>query len=783
MILILLSTQITCPIEAVSDIKFICICTQPTQFYNGTLNTCVECPLSNPITNQFDSCSCPMNEIFDFSSQICVCDQISINISNQCVSCLNAEKISEFSCNCTDYDTKFLKCCEPSQYFIDNRCYDCPGVLTNQVCTCLDGWFNQTAGVCHCEFGYFDGKCTECPVKTYLNELRTSCYCENRTFIYNSQAGICECPADMTPIQVDQLICVPCAQNQITDYFGVQVKCECSMINADENCECQGYFDGIQCILCDLISSNLAKSKCQCEPNQEFSYLTKKCECTRPFVQLAQCIKCPLYTDFDNQKCICGKNEVYNDQMNTCDCAGIFDHVCLGCPSFSISAVQSCTCPSQQLFNPLLLKCECVDGQSYVFDGQCVLCPVNSFYSAETLCSCSVGTFSFSLQQCVSCGQFEIFNVSIQKCDCQFSFTNVTNQCVCLQEGYFNGMCTICPLHSTLTQQICVCDTNYVQVQTHCVKTELQHIKTTIVKFLQLEMPNGLQLCSLMTQPFQYMTITNDIDFSQCAQSGFVSLFLHAQRFEGILIDNYIKMGSNGSFVGLIGAYQQNISIKSCRINIQLFSEQLYQISLIAQNVKNLNIYQTEYQLMYTNYTLNVNGIVNQVTNATIVDSVFNLTTYSYNQSVIGIIQQSLTLDSVKLIQKSKSAQFCLYKLLNGDLILSNVEITGNQTQIIEGQYGLLLNSGIDRPTTIYAVMLKIDLNLSCYSSCSLFGDIYRSEVNMTQTKIHGNFFNVLKLGDFKYNQHNCSTQGTYNQGNTIQMDFGSNCLTDFSEE
>ena len=126
-----------------------------------------------------------MNMVFN-ENQVCVCDAISINGSNLCVPCVNATKISETSCNCTDYDLKFLHCCTTDEYFQDNRCYRCPGLLDpmSQTCTCPDGWFNITAGVCHCAFGYFSNRCELCPPGTWLNTMRTSCYCHNRTFTY-----------------------------------------------------------------------------------------------------------------------------------------------------------------------------------------------------------------------------------------------------------------------------------------------------------------------------------------------------------------------------------------------------------------------------------------------------------------------------------------------------------------------------------------------------------------------------------------------------------------------
>jgi hypothetical protein len=68
-------------------------------------------------------------------------------------------------------------------------------------------------------------------------------------------------------------------------------------------------------------------------------------------------------------------------------------------------------------------------------------------------------------------------------------------------------------------------------------------------------MPNNQTMCYLMNKPEIGMLITNDIDFTECPQNGFVSLFLQTLKVENILIDNYIKLRSNSSFSGLIGTF------------------------------------------------------------------------------------------------------------------------------------------------------------------------------------------------------------------------------------
>ncbi|KAL4460055.1 hypothetical protein ABPG73_001733 [Tetrahymena malaccensis] len=460
---------------------------------DGTCISSSSCTAPFIANNSNQSCSCRPNSTLQGSA--CPCNTGYLDVGGVCQSCPS-------NCNQCSSQTVCTSCQSGYYLFIDGTCKSpCPTTFTpnssNQSCVCRQNSSLQT-NICPCNTGFVDlgGVCQACPSNCNQCSSQTACTTCQPTY-YLFVDGTCKspCPATFQANNQNQsCVCRPnstlstntCPCN--TGYLDVAGICQqcptnCNQCSSQTTCTTcsSGYYlfiDGTCVSQCPAtFSINSSTQSCVCRANS--SLQTNTCPCNSGYLDVGgSCLAC-------NANCI-----KCSSQTTCTQCAsGYFlfvDATCVStCPATFITdnQNQSCTCRANSTLQTN--TCPCNTGYLDV-GGNCLPCGANcNQCSTQTTCTvCSPGYFLFVDGTCVSqCPSTFNTDSSNTKCICRNNSSLKNNSCPCnVQYLDVQGICQKCPSNcdQCSSQTVCsVCSQGYyLQIDNTCVS----QCPTTFVK-------------------------------------------------------------------------------------------------------------------------------------------------------------------------------------------------------------------------------------------------------------------------------------------------------------
>ncbi|CAL5989130.1 Conserved_hypothetical protein [Hexamita inflata] len=450
---------VSCPSGATSNSdKTTCTCNLNNYRFDLTSNQCVACPTNAfPDSNQKCICQaansyvlnnvctpCTANSKPTIDQTSCTCDSIYINVSGVCKQCPagSGPVAGKLFCSCPQsnqiFDTQSMTC-QPCPTFAT--------VVSNQ-CVCPNNFYVKL------------GVCVTCPPHATSVAPYSTCICPNsETFV--PSLGICKtCPLDST-INLVTGVCT-CNGNRFMKE-GVCVACPSDSANNADKTSCT----------CNLNNYRFdsASAKCLACPSGAFPDSNQVCVCqtANSFVLNDVCTPCPTASSpsSDLASCIC----TFSTQFFKVD-----QKACLPCPAggTASSAGNSCICGSNQYVvnntcttcvGQAALKedkstCVCTLNTQYFspVDNVCLNCPSGATTSPGGVCLCPNANDFMTPAACVPCPMYT-------------SPSSDRTYCICSWNAYFDRnsvSCISCWAHSTVLNNICVCDSGYFKSASKC---------------------------------------------------------------------------------------------------------------------------------------------------------------------------------------------------------------------------------------------------------------------------------------------------------------------------
>ncbi|CAL6070175.1 Conserved_hypothetical protein [Hexamita inflata] len=465
--------------------KLTCKCTSPKRF-DEYANECISC-------NAIFTSSLLYND-----RSICMCPEIGqVNINNascqQCVSGSvdnNPGQLNADGCQCIN-----------KNYFWSNQnntCTECPYGISNfsNQCVCpVQSVVNSLNNSCICfGFFYFDGhSCVKCPLNSILSN--NVCKCNSDSYLNADQTACIQCPLQSSPNN-GQTLC-NCEGNNLFDISSNTCNAAAcpefsSVINNVCTCSNGLIMNNNMCKSCPLnsVADSSTFTSCLCDGNYIYFASSNSCEaCPSNSVKsgnicecdgqsyqesisnsLPSCYLCPSSSSPDKQAktCVCSGNSFYTPSANSCSaclenstvvnnvCTCDSDSylvsqnanltVCFKCPVFSTpdNVNFTCVCQSNQFYSPSNNTCTSCLQNSSIVNNNCV-CDSDSYQVSN----------SSGLVSCFKCPPLSTPN--------QQQLT-----CVCPISAYYtqaNNSCTLCPQNSLQTDNICVCQNSFMNLQ------------------------------------------------------------------------------------------------------------------------------------------------------------------------------------------------------------------------------------------------------------------------------------------------------------------------------
>ncbi|CAL5989142.1 Conserved_hypothetical protein [Hexamita inflata] len=450
---------VSCPMDAApNSTKTSCVCNTNTFRFDSVSNSCVACPTNAfPDSNQKCICQAANNYVLNnvctpctanskptIDQTSCTCDSIYINVSGVCKQCPSGSGPVAGQLLCT--------CPQNNQIFDTHNmeCITCPAfatVVSNQ-CVCPNNFYVKL------------GVCVTCPPHATSVAPYSTCICPNsETFV--PSLGICKtCPLDST-INLVTGVCT-CNGNRFMKE-GVCVACPSDSVNNADKTSCT----------CNLNNYRFdsASAKCLACPFGAFPDSNQVCVCqtTNSFVLNDVCTPCPAASSpsSDLASCIC----IFSTQFFKVD-----QKACLPCPAggTASSAGNSCICGSNQYVvnntcttcvGQAALKedkstCVCTLNTQYFspVDNVCLNCPSGATTSPGGVCLCPNANDFMTPAACVPCPMYT-------------SPSSDRTYCICSWNAYFDRdsvSCISCWTHSTVSNNVCVCDSGYFKSASKC---------------------------------------------------------------------------------------------------------------------------------------------------------------------------------------------------------------------------------------------------------------------------------------------------------------------------
>ncbi|CAL5986594.1 VSP [Hexamita inflata] len=450
---------VSCPSDATSNSdKITCTCNFNNYRFDSTSNQCVACPTNAfPDSNQKCICQaansyvlnnvctpCTANSKPTIDQTSCTCDSIYINVSGVCKQCPagSGPVAGQLLCTCPQnnqiFDTQSMTC-QPCPTFAT--------VVSNQ-CVCPNNFYVKL------------GVCETCPPHATSVAPYSTCTCPNsETFV--PSLGICKtCPLDST-LNLVTGVCT-CNGNRFMKE-GVCVACPSDSVNNSDKTSCT----------CNLNNYRFdsASAKCLACPSGAFPDSNQVCVCqtANGFVLSGVCTPCPAASSpsSDLASCIC----TFSTQFFKVD-----QKACLPCPAggTASSAGNSCICGSDQYVvnntcttcvGQAALKedkstCVCTLNTQYFssIDNVCLNCPSGATTSPGGVCLCPNANDFMTPAACVPCPMYT-------------SPSSDRTYCICSWNDYFDRdsvSCISCWAHSTVLNNICICDSGYFKSASKC---------------------------------------------------------------------------------------------------------------------------------------------------------------------------------------------------------------------------------------------------------------------------------------------------------------------------
>ncbi|EAR93476.2 transmembrane protein, putative (macronuclear) [Tetrahymena thermophila SB210] len=483
------------------DSQFQCVFTCPNQFVPSNSNINCVCRSNSTLQNQ----SCPCNTSYvDINGNCLPCPQYCNTCTSQttCSNCQNGYLLStDGTCVSTcptnfipDQTNTYCVCrlnstqsnqscpCNTSYVDINGNCLPCP-----QYCkTCTS---QTTCSIC--QTGYLlaaNGTCVStCPTNFISDQTNTYCVCR-----LNSTQSNQSCPCNTSYVDINGN-CLPCPQY-------------CNTCTSQTTCSiCQtGYLLAANSTCVSTCPTNFIPNQtntyCVCRLNSTQSNL--QCPCNTGYIDVnGDCKSCPSNCDVCTSQTVCFQCSInyYLTVQQTC----VFP-----CPQTFIidSASKKCVCGANRTLQNNLCPCN----SSYVdINGDCQPCSSNCLLcTSQTSCTiCQQSHYLTSEMTCVAqCPLTFVVNANQTKCICDTNRTLTNNKCVC-NSGFIeiDGICQSCPQNCSTcsSQKICtVCQIGYyltadgICTQSCPLKFIVNSTQTKCVCDINRTLTSNLCLCS-----------------------------------------------------------------------------------------------------------------------------------------------------------------------------------------------------------------------------------------------------------------------------------------------
>ncbi|CAL5971700.1 Conserved_hypothetical protein [Hexamita inflata] len=399
-----------------------------------------------------------------------------------------------------------------------------------------------------------------------------------------------------------------------------------------------------------IVNGSCIQVTCQILGQQSINGI---CQCTNinSIVQSGSCV-CPPNSNVIGTACVCSiiGQTMLNGQC-ACSTSSSFvnNNVC-SCGVNSLNISNTCSCPSgATLVNGV---CTCSNINAYISGGKCV-CPTYSQLIGNT-CTCPSNSQIVN-NECV-CNKItgQIMNNDV--CQCQTIGAFETNGvCVCGQYALNSSNTCLCPVNSTLVNNVCICD-----------------------KIIGQQMVNGNCQCpsgqSVVNNTCQQTNYVINISNFECSQEIFTSSSFDIQD-----ITNQINSSSNFS-LGYV--FSASIVIQNSFIDISdnVYSSTVYPIFQSQNTFTNLKI-------QFGTQQLNSGSLIIQSSTSVAVNQM-NIISRPGSQLTVNTVQLNILSSSstsaniTNLLVNLSFAPSCgnitLINNINGILNISGYQILGS---------------------------------------------------------------------------------------------------------
>ncbi|KAM3137495.1 hypothetical protein pb186bvf_010468 [Paramecium bursaria] len=389
---------------------------------------------------------------------------------------------------------------------------------------------------------YQPSLCWTCIEPNYIDTSNNGiCECAPQYTLQNGQCEMCHYSCK-TCFGISQFQCETCQPNRQlsnlnscqcqTSYIDIFATYECQIINYTNNChqsclKCSST-QYHQCVACPINSFRILNQYNVCLCNQQYmdvgSQICQKIICDLTCLTCnglleSNCITCATNFIFDNGYCIC--NGLFNNlvninicQQNNPNCNQI------QCSDQFISGFMDCD-PIQFRYLIIISSqqqiCACIDGY-YDQQGVCEVCD-------STCLTCS------NLARCLTCDEKMNRILNIYKCECIIGYNDKLNLGqVCVQNlnnsdchfscsecfGTSQNQCLTCIENRYLSQQSCLCQKGYFELQGGCDKCHYSCLSCSTFGSLNCIDCNIYHLRILDNNQCQCITGYADVGNQQC---------------------------------------------------------------------------------------------------------------------------------------------------------------------------------------------------------------------------------------------------------------------------
>lgn len=401
-----------------------------------------------------------------------------------------------------------------------------------------------------CERCTSSGKCLQCKINSFYDEIKNKCICSEDFFPRNNSCHYSEkCMNSIFACErcIDGQ-CVKCFQNAFLNKINSTCTCKKGFQANYKTNICEKHSKCDYQILCENCSNDfcykcvdnahlLEKSKCKCNPGFEYKESKNKCKKLIPKENIClknklcklcdingNCHICKKYS-FKNIEgdCMCIEGFVYYSQENKCIRNSLLCNVTEG-PSKSCLKCDGKRCIECK--NKAILingKCICSNGYEYKFtEDRCVLKNKDNLISL----TCKKFTELCELCQnnrCLKCKENSYLNTTINRCKCTdtFKYNFLKDRCeeIIREDQKCNGnisklcrkckkgQCTECGQNSYLNtlNNTCYCYPGFTQYDDLC-SINLNNYNKCSIENCQVCKENKCLECS----DYSFMTDNNE---------------------------------------------------------------------------------------------------------------------------------------------------------------------------------------------------------------------------------------------------------------------------------